>query len=130
MKIEGRILLFDVIHTDESLIPSDCKIDIPEKVPIVKGFQMTDPNSLIGSASVSIDDRGLIFTGEIPDDFDTDGYPGCSGYYVSVKSTPGFKFKDERYPNARTITSMSLKCIGLEKRVFCGYRYKKGEIDG
>lgn len=125
MKIEGRILLFDVVHADGSLMPSDCKIDIPEKVPIIKDFNTRDPNSCIGSASVSVDDRGLVFTGDIPDDFDTDGYPGCGGYYTSVESTSGFKFKDERYPNARTITSMSLKCIGLTKRIFCGYKYKK-----
>lgn len=125
MKIEGRILLFDVVHADGSFMPSDCKIDIPEKVPIIKDFNMRDPNSCIGSASVSVDDRGLVFTGDIPDDFDTDGYPGCGGYYTSVESTSGFKFKDERYPNARTITSMSLKCIGLIKHIFCGYKYKK-----
>lgn len=132
MKIEGRILLFDVIHADTTLYSSDCKIDIPEKVPIVKDFEMNDPNSCIGSASVSIDDRGLIFTGDIPDDFDTDGYPGCGGYYTSVESDPGFKFGevlvvDDRYPNARTITSMALKCIGLVKHMFCGYKYKKGD---
>lgn len=125
MKIEGRILLFDVIHADGSLMPPDCKIDIPEKVPIVKDFEIGDPNSCIGSASVSIDDRGLVFTGDIQDDFDTDGYPGCGGYYVNVGSSPGIKFKDERYPYARTITSMSLKCIGLVKHTFCGYKYKK-----
>lgn len=128
MKIEGRLLLFDVENADGSRISPDCKIDIPERVPIVKDFETNDPNNCIGSASVSIDEKGLIFTGNIPNDFDTNGYPGCGGYYTGVESTPGFKFNDERFPCPRTITSMALKCVGLVKKaVNPAYKYVKGE---
>ncbi len=127
MKIEGRLLLFDIVHPDGSCIPSDCKIDIPENVPIIKDFSFQDPNNCIGSASVSIDEKGLIFTGNIPDDFDTNGYPECSGYYTGVESTPGFKFNDERFPYPRIITSMALKCVGLVKKaVNSVYKYERG----
>lgn len=116
MKIEGRLLLFDVENADGSRISPDCKIDIPEKVPIVNDFNFNDPNSCIGSASVSIDEKGLIFTGNIPDDFDTDYYPGCGGYYTGVT-----------YLNT-TLVSMRLKCVGLVKKaVNSAYKYVKGE---
>lgn len=116
MKIEGRLLLFDVENADGSRISPDCKIDIPEKVPIVKDFNMSDPNSCIGSASVSKDEKGLIFTGNIPDDFDTDDYPGCGGYYTGVT-----------YLNT-TLVSMRLRCVGLVKKaVNSAYKYVKGE---
>ena len=116
MKIEGRLLLFNVENADGSRISSDCKIDIPEKVPIVKDLNTRDPNNCIGSASVSIDERGLIFTGNIPDDFDTDDYPGCGGYYTGVT-----------YLNT-TLVSMQLRCVGKKKKaVNSAYKYVKGE---
>ena len=117
MKIEGRLLLFDVENADGSRISSDCKIDIPEKVPIIKDLINTrDPNNCIGSASVSIDEKGLIFTGDIPDDFDTNDYPGCGGYYTGVT-----------YLNT-TLVSMRLRCVGLVKKaVNSAYKYVKGE---
>lgn len=116
MKIEGRLLLFDVENADGSRISSDCKIDIPERVPIVKDLEMRDPNSCIGSAYVSKDEKGLIFTGNIPDDFDTDDYPGCGGYYTGVT------YLD------RTLVSMRLRCVGLVKKaVNSAYKYVKGD---
>ena len=116
MKIEGRLLLFGVENADGSRISSDCKIDIPEKVPIVNDFNFNDPNNCIGSASVSIDEKGLIFTGNILDDFDTDDYPGCGGYYTGVT------YLD------RTLVSMQLRCVGLVKKaVNSAYKYAKGE---
>lgn len=114
MKIEGRLLLFDVENADGSRISSDCKIDIPEKVPIVKDLNTRDPNNCIGSASVSKDEKGLIFTGDIPDNFDTNDYPGCGGYYTDVT-----------YLNT-TLVSMQLKCVGLVKKaVNSAYKYKE-----
>ena len=116
MKIEGRLLLFNVENADGSRISSDCKIDIPEKVPIVKDFNTRDPNNCIGSASVLKDEKGLIFTGNIPDDFDTNDYPGCGGYYTGVT-----------YLNT-TLVSMQLRCVGLVKKaVNSAYKYVKGE---
>lgn len=131
MKIEGRLLLFDVVHPDGSIFPSDCKIDIPEKVPIVDGLDFYDNNRYLGYATVSNDGRGLIFTGEVNDDaFITEFYSGCTGYYVNFTSEPPDRLflNNSKRQIKRKITNMGLKAIGLFRDVLNSeYTVKKKE---
>ena len=56
MKLEGRILLFDTVNKSGDVFPKNCKIDIPEAVPLTFNF---NPHKVIGFANATIDDKGL-----------------------------------------------------------------------
>ena len=62
MILEGRILLFDVVNKNRDIFPKDCKIDIPEKVPLTWNF---NHEQVIGFADVIKDDKGLVARAEI-----------------------------------------------------------------
>lgn len=114
MNIKGRLLYRGVQHPDGSIISNECKIDIPEKVPIVctSDVLLIDPIHIVGLAIVTEDDLGLIFTGYIKDYIPK--YPGCGGYYIKVNSTKPVPFgPDYNPPFTRIVNSMSLKCIML-----------------
>lgn len=91
-KLEGRILLFDTVNKNRDIFPKDCKIDIPEKVPLTWDF---NHEQVIGSAKVTKDDKGLIaeaetFSNEIIGVKDLssifeDGKFGAGGFYTNVK---------------------------------------------
>ena len=107
MEIRGRLLYRGIQHPDGSIISNECKIDIPEKVPIT-----CESDKVIGLATVTEDNLGLIFTGQIKDDIPK--YPGCGGYYTKVESTKPVPFgPDYNPPFTRIVNSMSLKCIML-----------------
>ena len=113
MNIEGRLLYYDVVHPDGSLITNECKIDLPEKVPIIYETKPWSSDA-IGSATVTKDNLGLIFTGQIKDDANFSKYPGCGGYYTKVKSASHIPFGPNYVPPfKRRIISMSLKAIML-----------------
>lgn len=61
MKLEGRILLFDAVNKSGDIFTKDCKIDIPEAVPLTFDF---NPHKVIGFANVTRDDKGLIAKAE------------------------------------------------------------------
>ena len=61
MKLEGRILLFDTVNKSGDVFPKNCKIDIPEAVPLTFDF---NPHKVIGFANVTRDDKGLIAKAE------------------------------------------------------------------
>ena len=92
MILEGRILLFDVVNKNRDIFPKDCKIDIPEKVPLTWDF---NHEQVIGFAKVTKDDKGLIakaetFSNEIigVEDLSSifeDGKFGAGGFYTNVK---------------------------------------------
>lgn len=126
MNIEGRLLYYDVVHMDGSLITNECEIDIPEKVPIV---YETNLYVSVGFATVAKDDLGLIFTGQIKDDTNISKYPGCGGYYANVKSTPSISFGPNYVPPfKRLITSMAAKAVLLvAKPINPDYVYNKEE---
>jgi len=126
MNIEGRLLYYDVVNADRSLITNKCEIDIPEKVPIVYETNLYDP---IGFATITKDSLGLIFTGQIKDDANVSKYPGCGGFYTNVKGTSPIPF-DPNYvpPFKRRITSMAIKVVMLvAKPVNPDYVYNKEE---
>ena len=93
IKLEGRILLFDTVNKNRDICPKDCKIDIPEKVPLTWNF---NHEQVIGFAEVIKDDKGLVakaetFSNEIigVEDLSSlfeDGKFGADGFYTNVKS--------------------------------------------
>lgn len=89
MKIKGKLLTFNKLFGDGSYFPEDCKIDIPEKIPLLTDFNFSF-NSVIGNGVVTRTDDGLYFDGEITmkaeKDVVTELYSGLGGYYVKVKS--------------------------------------------
>lgn len=86
MKLQGRILLFDKVNLNRDIFPKDCKLTIPEKVPLTWNF---DRNGPIGVAEVTSDDIGLVATAETFSndirDVLTDSKIGAGGYYTGVK---------------------------------------------
>ena len=92
MILEGRILLFDTVSKNGDIFSKDCKIDIPEKVPLTWNF---NNEKVIGFANVTKDDKGLsakaeTFSNEMigVEDLSSifkDGKIGAGGYYTHVK---------------------------------------------
>ena len=92
MILEGRILLFDTVNKNRDIFPKDCKIDIPEKVPLTWEF---NHEQVIGFVKVTKDDKGLVakaetFSNEMIDVEDLssifeDGKFGAGGFYTNVK---------------------------------------------
>ena len=91
MILEGRILLFDEVNKNRDIFPKNCKIDIPEKVPLTWDF---NHEQVIGFAKVTKDDKGLIakaetFSNEMigVEDLSSifeDGKFGTGGFYTNV----------------------------------------------
>ena len=92
MILEGRILLFNNVSKNGDLFSKDCKIDIPEKVPLTWNF---NHEKVIGFANVTKDDKGLsakaeTFSNEMigVEDLSSifeDGKFGAGGFYTNVK---------------------------------------------
>ena len=61
IKLEGRVLLFDVVNQPFDKIPKDCKLTIPEKVPLTWNFEHDKP---IGFVLPIRDDKGIYATAE------------------------------------------------------------------
>ena len=92
MILEGRILLFNTVSKNGDIFSKDCKIDIPEKVPLTWNFNQ---EQIIGFANVTKDDKGLVaraetFSNEMigVEDLSSifeDGKFGAGGFYSNVK---------------------------------------------
>ena len=92
MILEGRILLFNTVSKNGDIFSKDCKIDIPEKVPLTWNF---NHEKIIGFANVTKDDKGLsakaeTFSNEMigVEDLSSifeDGKFGAGGFYTNVK---------------------------------------------
>ena len=92
MILEGRILLFNNVSKNGDIFSKDCKIDIPEKVPLTWNF---NHEQVIGFANVVKDDKGLVARAETfsnekvgVEDLSSifkDGKFGAGGYYSNVK---------------------------------------------
>ena len=92
MILEGRILLFDAVNKSGDVFAKDCKIDIPENVPLTIDF---NPHQVIGFANVTRDDKGLFakaktFSNEFigVEDLNSifeDGKIGAGGFYNLIK---------------------------------------------
>lgn len=91
IKLEGRILLFDTVNKIKDIFPKECKIDIPEKVPLLYEFHHDE---VIGVAEVIRDDKGLFckaetfqdnFIGDHLKDILEDEKIGVGGFYNKIK---------------------------------------------
>ena len=92
MILEGRILLFNTVSKNGDIFSKDCKINIPEKVPLTWNF---NHEKVIGFANVTKDDKGLsakaeTFSNEMigVEDLSSifeDGKFGAGGFYTNVK---------------------------------------------
>ena len=92
MILQGRILLFNNVSKNGDIFSKDCKIDIPEKVPLTWNF---NHEKVIGFANVTKDDKGLsakaeTFSNEMigVEDLSSifeDGKFGAGGFYTNVK---------------------------------------------
>lgn len=87
-RLEGRVLLFDVVNQPADKFSKDCKITIPNRVPLTWNFQHDE---LIGIALPIIDNKGIYATAAafsneyigVKDirDILTDGKIGVGGCY-------------------------------------------------
>ena len=79
MKMTGRLLFFDKPDRNYRVFPSDCKIIIPDVVPVTMGYSADpwniDPEIIVGSATVIRDDKGL--NCELYIDEHSKPYPTC-----------------------------------------------------
>lgn len=74
IKMHGRLLLFDVIHRVNfiHMFPKDCEITYPEKVPFVYDFEFNNPDRVLGYATITKDEKGLICDAVINNVIDRD----------------------------------------------------------
>lgn len=113
MKIKGTLLKFDVLNANGSRVSKDCKINIPEKVPLCYDFNF-DVNHILGNCAVERTDEGLIFEGNINEKTPIDmnallkssDIRGIGGYYTNVKSH--FNNKHERVVDNMNLKSCSI----------------------
>lgn len=86
---EGRALLFESVNKQGTFsFLKDCKIEIPEKVPLLWNFDFEDPERVLGFASLKKDDQGLLCKCELKDSLDDvfkeDEY-FVGGYYTETE---------------------------------------------
>lgn len=91
VKLKGRMLLFDTVNKNRDIFPKTCKLNIPEKVPLLWEFCHSE---VIGIAEVTKDELGLLVTAFLfPDDFIdvniqeifSDRKIGVGGFYNNIK---------------------------------------------
>lgn len=89
IRMEGRVLLFDEVNSLSSITPKNCKLTVPEKIPLTWRFAHSKP---IGFVTPVVDDKGIYGTAEIFyndyitgikffQDIMVDGKIGVGGYY-------------------------------------------------
>lgn len=87
IKFKGRLLLFNSENAIGRKIPKDCNIEFPKAVPAFYNYDMWNPMGVIGSASISKDDQGLLCDLSILDkykDVFTEVKYFVGGYYQNV----------------------------------------------
>lgn len=113
IKLEGRVLLFDEVNKTNDKFFKDCKITIPEKVPLTLEFEH---EKIIGYVSIIKDDLGIYAKAEtFPNDYISDEdlknilndrkKIGVGGFYNKVKR--------HRECGIDIIDKASLRSIGL-----------------
>ena len=112
IKMEGRVLLFDEVNLLSSITPKNCKLTIPEKIPLTWRFEHSRP---IGFATPVVDDKGVYATAEVfyndyigikeIQDVLTDGKIGVGGYYKVEKV---HTFGDKHIVDEATLLEVAL----------------------
>ena len=116
MKLKARILLFDKVNSSGDMFPKDCKLAIPDKVPLLWNFEQSKP--ACGIAEVTRDEFGLI---AIVETIDTqyinedslktllDTCPiGAGGYYNKIKYNKLHGNTDLRVIDEATLQAISM----------------------
>ena len=116
MKLKARILLFDKVNSSGDIFPKDCKINIPDKVPLLWNFEQSKP--AYGIAEVTRDEFGLIAIVETIDTqyiseellktlLDTCPF-GAGGYYNKIKYDKLHENTDLRVIEEATLQAISM----------------------
>lgn len=122
IKMEGRVLLFDEVNSLSSITPKNCKLTVPEKIPLTWRFHHDKP---IGSVTPVVDDKGIYAIAEIfySNDFGledvkamlTDGKIGVGGYYKVEQS---HTFGDTRIVDVATLLEVALTPSPVNKEYY------------
>lgn len=110
MKATCNLLMFDKLDKNGNLFPKECKIEIPERIPVTNDFKFYEPT--IGSASVTREEDRLVAEIEFcsPDedvikDCIRDEVIYAGGYYNQVKM--------HKKNGIQVVDSMKLCCLSL-----------------
>ena len=111
IKMTGRLLCFDKPDAIGCYFPKNCDITFPEKVPVVREFRHYDPTAVLGSATVTKDERGLVCDVCIFANIDRDTLREyfhdelfIGGYYTGIKT--------HSENGVQIVDKASLKAIG------------------
>lgn len=64
LTLTGTMLEFNVPSINRFVIPKECDITIPEKIPVAWHYHFSDPVEFIGTAEVTILDNNIAVTVE------------------------------------------------------------------
>ena len=78
IKMEGRLLNLGSVDSCGRKFAEDCKITFPNKVPVYRNFNQSDPRFVIGNADILRDEKGLTCRVELTTDLLTE-----DEYYVA-----------------------------------------------
>ena len=116
MKLKARILLFDKVNISGDMFPKNCKLTIPDKVPLLWNFEQCKP--ACGIAEVTRDEFGLIAIVETIDTqyINEDSLKtlldtckiGAGGYYNKIKYDKLHENTDLRVIEEATLVSISM----------------------
>ena len=68
MILTGPILIFDKPSRNNFVIPKTCKIEFPEKIPVVWDYNFSDPEYVLGFASLEILKDRIVSTVTVTND--------------------------------------------------------------
>lgn len=111
IKMQGRLLTFDRVDKCNILFPKDCKITHPEMLPILFNFDRSDVSTVLGNASITRDDSGLIVYAIIYDEDIIKLLPEFNnkfpigGFYT--------RLKDHIHNNIRSIDECTLSAVSV-----------------
>jgi hypothetical protein len=91
MILTGPILIFDKPSINNFMIPKTCKIEFPEKIPVVWDYNFNDPKNVLGFASLEILKDRIVATVTVTNDLfkqlmKEEKRIFCGGSYVGIKS--------------------------------------------
>lgn len=111
IKMKGRVLLFDRVDNLRIMFPKNCNITYPEIIPIIWNFEFNNLDSVLGNATISKYEDGLICDAIISNPIireilDTEnGELHIGGFYK--------KIKEHHHNGVRMIDQAHLVAIGV-----------------
>ena len=91
LTLTGTILKYGIPSKNGFVIPKECELTIPKKIPVVWNYEFFKPENIIGSTGVQmLDDRidvTFVSTHKIFNTLMADlGKIYCGGYYKGIKT--------------------------------------------